>query len=72
MKKEKTMIRGNIVEIDPVLDEAIRYLKFKITTKEAKVFFDEAYVHGRCEFRDHLGYHYRLTRNGGEYQITKI
>ena len=70
--EQKTTIHSHIVSYDESLDQGIRYLKFKITPAEVKVFFDEAYYRGSAAFRDHMGYNYKLIHNGGEYQLVRV
>lgn len=72
MAEEKTTILGHIVSYDSTLEEGVRYLRFKITPQEAKVFFDEAYARGHAAFRDHMGYNYNLVHHGGEYQLSRM
>lgn len=70
--EQKTMIDGHIVSHDESLSEGMRYLMYQINPQERKVFFDEAYRRGSAEFKDHMGYNYKLIHGGGEYQLVRV
>jgi hypothetical protein len=66
----ETTINGHIVSHDDATEVGVRYL-IRIGAAESKVFFDEAYNRGSVIFEDHMGYKFKLTHNGSEYDLTK-
>jgi hypothetical protein len=67
----KTIIYGHTVAHDEKVSQGIYFLTRVINAQEAKVFFDEAYNYGAATFQDRMGYKFKLTHHGAEYQLAK-
>jgi len=68
----QTIIDGHTVEHDNSVSRGIYYLTHELDELERRVYFHEAYDHGSAVFEDHMGYKYKLSLHGSEYQLTKV
>jgi len=68
---EEIIINGKRVAHEKDVEEGIKYLMFKISDLEAKVFFDQAYKFGFAMFQDRLRHKFKLSYHDGKYALEK-
>jgi len=71
MEKE-IIINGHRVAHKSGLGEGIKYLMYRLSDQEAKVFFDQAYKFGFAMFEDHQRRNYKLTYKSGSYRLERL
>lgn len=47
----------------------IEYLRDQLTEDEVKVFFDQAYEHGKADFEDNQEHRFSIVYEGSDYTL---
>lgn len=67
---EQIWLHDHYLNYDEADYVGIEYLRDQLSEEEVKVFFDQAYEHGKAEFEDNQEHNFSIVYEDGDYKLV--